>query len=88
MDTGWLSLRDQIIIADIMLAAENSTPAKRKRPGSTSNSTKRNIQTEALWAYIEKILHTSLKHLTLHDILTQQPDSHPSAIKLFETLNK
>ena len=76
----------EIMIADILMAAEDSTPAKR----TASNSTKPKAcaHTNALWNHIGQLLSVTLQQITLQDVINQNLESNPHTSKVFEVLAK
>lgn len=57
---------DEITIADILLAAEDSTPAKKNAEDTTLKDCP---ESTALWTHISEILHTNLQKISLRDVL-------------------
>lgn len=60
----------EIFVSDILIAAEDSTPAKR----SEKNNLDRNNnceETDALWDNIGMLLHKALKKVSLADVLNR-----------------
>lgn len=74
-----------ILVSDILIAAEDSTPAKRN---ANNDDAKANNcpHTQNLWAVIGEILFTSLKHITLQDVLNNSTRENSQTAKLFEIL--
>ena len=75
---------NDIIIADILLAAEDSTPARR---ATTNDAKMKNCtSTHALWGHIGNLLSVTLRKITLQDVLNEQLDKNPHTRKVFEVL--
>ena len=74
-----------IIIAEILHAAEDSTPAKRH---VLSGDRLRCKYTRALMGHIENILEVTLTKITLEDVLNKRLDEHPETSKVFEVLSE
>lgn len=74
-----------ILISDILIAAEDSTPAKRNA-GNDDEKTSNCSHTQNLWNTIGEILYTSLKHVTLADVLKDGTRKNEQTSKLFEIL--
>ncbi len=73
----------EINIAKILVATEDSTPAKRS-PTSTKK-TKGNIDQD-LWSHVEQILYASLRSITLDDIVNDNLKNHLPSAKVFDLL--
>lgn len=57
---------NDIVVADILKAAEDSTPAKRNAPDRREGASDPAL---GLWDYIAEVLHGSLKQVSLTDVL-------------------
>jgi Rrf2 family iron-sulfur cluster assembly transcriptional regulator len=57
---------DEIMVSDILIAAEDSTPAKKKR---ASSKKEKSPQTQNLWSHIEEFLYGHLKDISLSDMM-------------------
>lgn len=75
----------EILVSDILIAAEDSTPAKRNA-NSDDNKSGHCAHTQDLWNVIGEILFTSLKHITLDDVLKNHARKNEQTTKLFELL--
>lgn len=75
----------EILVSDILIAAEDSTPAKRNA-GNDEEKTNHCTHTRDLWSTIGEILYTSLKHVTLADVLKNSTRKNAQTAKLFEIL--
>jgi Rrf2 family iron-sulfur cluster assembly transcriptional regulator len=74
-----------ITIAEILLAAEDSTPARRQAASSAHQQKAGDcVHTHHLWEHIGKILHVTLNGVSLQDILEQRLASHPNIRKIIE----
>lgn len=62
----------EILISDILRAAENSTSAKKSAQNNKKSKQNACTHTQDLWAHIGEILHQSLKHISLADVLNSQ----------------
>jgi len=74
----------EILVADILMAAEDSTPAKR----SEQQKDRRDItceNTHALWDHIGELLHVTLRRISLEDVIQKRINNHPVSTKIFET---
>lgn len=60
---------EQVAIADILMAAEDSTPAKRNNINNRSNNCE---YTSDLWDHIGKILYNQLRSLSLGDLIQKR----------------
>ena len=76
----------EIIITDILKAAEDSTPAKR----NTLNGRKAQSchHTYALWGHIGELLAVTLSKITLEDVLSERLENNPHTSKIFEIMAK
>jgi Rrf2 family iron-sulfur cluster assembly transcriptional regulator len=72
----------EIMIADILISAEDCAPAKRV---SAEDSTDKNPRTQALWDNIGEILYICLRHVSLADVMNGKLGSHPALNKMFDT---
>lgn len=73
----------EILISEILIAAEDSTPAKRN--ANNSSLKLENCQyTMMLWGVIGELLHTTLNRLSLHDVIFGSVREHPTISKIFE----
>ena len=57
---------DEIMIADILTAAEDSTPARRAK---TNEDKPKCAHTNALWLHMGEIIGSALHKITLEDVL-------------------
>jgi Rrf2 family iron-sulfur cluster assembly transcriptional regulator len=73
----------EIFVSEILIAAEDSTPAKRN---SINEEGKMNscAHTNALWEVIGSVLFAALKSVTLEDVLSNKAGAAPTVAKLFE----
>ncbi len=71
---GYLLARkpDEIVISEILLAAEDSAPAKRTLSGAESPASGISPQTDYLWFQIAQFLHGHLQRITLQDVIDGQ----------------
>ncbi len=60
-----------ILVSEILIAAEDSTPAKRSEKSGTERDGKCST-TDTLWSNIGALLHTALKKMSLEDVLKQE----------------
>jgi Rrf2 family transcriptional regulator, iron-sulfur cluster assembly transcription factor len=74
-----------ILVSDILIAAEDSTPAKRNA-GNDEEKTSHCPHTQDLWSTIGEILFVSLKHISLADVLKNKTRKNDRITKLFEIL--
>ena len=72
----------EIMIADILIAAEDSTPAKR--PAQNEVRINGCEYTHSLWGEIGSMLHIMLKTISLEDVLNKRLDSHPTRDKIIQ----
>lgn len=77
---------EDIIIADILIAAEDSTPAKRTAAGTAK--TKTCPQTQSLWAHISAILGVAMARISLKDVLDSNLGNQPQTSKIIEIIAK
>jgi Rrf2 family iron-sulfur cluster assembly transcriptional regulator len=61
----------EIVITDILIAAEDSTPAKRN-VNSSESKLDACMYTASLWQHIGSILHKGLQMVSLDDVLEQR----------------
>lgn len=77
---------EEIIIADILHAAEDSTPAKRH---AISGDRIRSCDcTSSLMTHIEQLLEVALANITLDDVVNQRLDDNSEASKIIEVLRE
>lgn len=57
---------NDIVVSDILAAAEDSTPARRN---AADKRTATQDPTLLLWDYIGEVLHNNLRKVSLHDVL-------------------
>ncbi len=60
----------EILISDILIAAEDSTPAKRSEKNNFDRNTNCE-ETDKLWDNIGALLHNALKKVSLADVLNK-----------------
>ena len=77
---------NEILVADILVAAEDSTPARRTATNSPKSKTC--THTKALWNHIGQLLGVTLQQITLQDVINQNLESNPHTSKVFEVLAK
>ncbi len=71
-----------IAISEILIAAEDSTPAKRNQ---TNNDKISHCEhSNQLWSKMGELLHATLNRVSLHDVLDLKLSKHPHFQKLFE----
>lgn len=74
-----------IMIAEILIAAEDSTPAKRQ----AQNEVRINgcEYTHSLWGEIGSMLHIMLKTISLEDVISKRLQSHPTRHKIVQAVS-
>ena len=75
-----------IMIAHILHAAEDSTPAKRT--SANEQKAKSCNHTHALWGHIGELLAVTLGKITLQDVLSEELENNPHTRKVFEVLSE
>jgi len=75
----------EIMVSDILVAAEDCLPAKRTSNDDVPEEFGNN-QTRSLWSHISEILHAALQTVTLEDVANDNLDNHQASNKLFESL--
>jgi len=75
-----------IFITDILSAAEHNPPVYKKRKRTEDEGSIGNPETQQLWSTIGQVLHVYLRNVSLEDIIASNPENHPVANKIFETL--
>jgi len=75
-----------ITIADILAAAEDCVPARRHAKDQT-DSLSEPAEARALWDFVGNVLHASLRHISLDDVVQGRLQSLPLLNKVFETLD-
>lgn len=74
----------EIAIKDILIAAEDSTPAKRTV--KNGGAKKQCEHAEALWSNIGGLLYVFLDKISLEDVLQKRIHTHPYTSKIFDIL--
>lgn len=75
-----------IPVSDILLSAEDSTPAKRGKTDE-GRSAFGNQQTRAFWSRMDEIFYGCLQHISLADVIEDKLETHAFLNNLFETLD-
>ncbi len=85
---GYMLAKDpaDILISDVMHAAEDSVPAKRPSQSDTPDNYG-NSQTQALWSHIGEVLHACMRKVSLDDVLEQRLRDNSVAAKMFDSLS-
>jgi Rrf2 family transcriptional regulator, iron-sulfur cluster assembly transcription factor len=77
---------DDILVADILVAAERCVPAERVQGRQNDNPCI--VQTDMLWNYIGEMLHACLKRVSLQDLIQDSAGAQKILRnKLFDALN-
>ena len=63
---------NEIVVSEIFIAAEDSTPGRKK--ASNAGKSKKTDQTVELWEHIEGLLYSKLKDVTLADVVNNDLD--------------
>ncbi|MEZ5814280.1 MAG: Rrf2 family transcriptional regulator [Alphaproteobacteria bacterium] len=77
---------ESIIVTEILVAAEDSTPARRSQTRHAKSKTC--LKTHTLWEHAGHILSIALSKVTLQDVLNQELKNHPHTRKVFELMAK
>ena len=76
---------EDISIADILLAAEDTISARKLQ--SEEYDLNDHEKSSALWEQIGHMLHLTLNRITLRDLIADGVHTHPHLNKIFESLN-
>lgn len=76
---------EEIQIAEILQAAEDSLPARQART-EDSEAGYGNQQTYALWSQIGELLNIAMRKVSLNDVLKSKVRENPHMLKLFDSL--
>lgn len=77
---------ENIAITEILIAAEDNTPARRSQTRQAKGKTC--LKTHTLWEHAGQILSIALSKVTLQDVLNQELKNHPHTRKVFELMAK